>query len=127
MALSVEEVKTEINTFATKNLALHKIACPSLADKKIGGLCYSVNEDAKVFRQRVDGIKNGILRNITGWRDDYGVLNGVFQYQHQPYEVGIGFIRAENFTSESDFDELRKLKSQGYVAIFVTTDKPRDR
>lgn len=125
--MNPEQLKIVINKLAIGQWSLRQLTCPHSFEKEAGIICYSTVEDAETFAVRIGKVDRKLLRPVTGWRDDYGVMGGAFQYRQQPYEVGISFVRSDNFTSEPEFNELKRLKAQGYVTIFVTTDKPRDR
>ncbi len=124
--MTVEDLKTTMQQLA-EDWGLKPTTCPQPFELKAGTLCYSLHETDTQFQKRIDAVDRKTLRPITGWRDDYGVMSGAFQYKREMHEIGIGLVRENNFTSQPRFDKLRASKVHAYVAIDVTGDKPRDR
>lgn len=126
-AMSVVQIRAELARLATNQLKLKPVKCPLPYEQRNGNLCYAVDYDAEEFGKRVDALDQQLFRPITGWRDDYGVLSGVYQYRGQPYEVGFSFARPNDFWDQPQFREPAALKSRGYVSILVTDGPPRGR
>lgn len=126
--MSVEETRENFATWAQRELGLRKIACPEPFQDKAKARCYIMDASAEEFSARVD-LMRGVLRPITGWRDDYGSRNGVFQFDGQPYEVGIGFVRVDDhwLFDGPEYVKIRQQHDPGYVAVSISGEPPRDR
>jgi hypothetical protein len=76
--------------------------------------CYVTKISDQEFTKRAKA--DGRLRDVTGWRDDYGLLNGVFAFDGiQAYELALGYNR---LTSAKDLDEvMAHAYRKGYTAL----------
>lgn len=125
--MTIEQTKNDLRQLAEEAWALKPLACPKEFELEGGNMCFSVDEEAEEFGSRVEAVESDTLRPITGWRDDYGTLSGIFEYKGQPYEVAIRFTRPTTFWDQPNYAELVERKSKGYVSILVTDEPPRDR
>jgi hypothetical protein len=123
VTMNQTEMKEALAQLAEQELGLQPVPCPQLNN---GPLCFSAPYSAEDFGERVDAL-SAALRAITGWRDDYGVLNGAFEFSGQDKEVAIAYVRPDTFWDQPRFAELVRRQAKGYVSISVTDEAPRDR
>lgn len=125
-AMTKEELMSTMKQVATTELRLIPVQCVDPAFQNLPDtFCYASKEPAEAWGARIDALPE--FRNLTGWRDDYGVLSAALQYKDVGREVGVNYVRPNSFWELPKYDELKSHDAQGYVILTVTDDDPGTR
>ncbi|NTY02433.1 hypothetical protein [Deinococcus sp. JMULE3] len=120
--MTTAQLVEHMQDLATKSLSLTPIACVEEDQRRRPEVrCYTSTTSAQEFAEQVGELER--LRNTTGWRDDYGVLNASLRYGQNPQGIVVAFERPNGswqvFPSTRPLAQAQAKGARGYVTIIV--------
>lgn len=120
--MTTAQMVDHMTQLATQNLSLTPIACVEEDQRSRPEVrCYTSTMSAEQFADLLGELER--FRNVTGWRDDYGVLNASLRYGKNPQGIVVIFERPNGswqvFPSTRPLAQAQAKGARGYVTIIV--------
>ncbi|GGN43386.1 hypothetical protein GCM10010842_30830 [Deinococcus daejeonensis] len=120
--LTTVQLVEHMTELAVQRLSLTPIACVEEDQRSRPEVrCYTSTTSAEQFAEQLGKLER--LRNATGWRDDYGVLNASLRYGQNPQGIVVAFERPNGswqvFPSTKPLAEAQAKGAKGYVTIIA--------